>query len=108
MPTIDYFEGRRSHIFHCTAKMCRQKTRGVRRFLDKGDAKSTSNMRKHAKKCFGNEMVVAADKLNLAADVRATMLGGVLNFQSITAAFERTGKGVVTFSHQQHTKTEAR
>jgi uncharacterized DUF497 family protein len=65
-------------------------------------------MRKHVKKCFSDEMVVAADKLNSAADVRATMLGGVLDSQSITAAFERTGKGVVTFSHRQHTKTEAR
>jgi hypothetical protein len=101
-------DGRRSHIFNCAAKMCRHKSRGVRRFLDKGDAKSTSNMRKHTKKCWGEEMVAAADKLHFAADVRATMLDGVLNPESITAAFERKGKGRVTFSHRKHTKPEAR
>ena len=76
--------------------------------MDKGDAKSTSNMRKHAKKCWGEDIVATADKARNADEVRATTVKGALNPQSITAAFERRGKGKVTYSHRQHTKTEAR
>jgi hypothetical protein len=76
--------------------------------LDKGDAKSTSNMRKHAKKCWGDDVVASADKAANASEVRNTTVKGSLDPQSITAAFERKGKGKVTYSHRQHTKTEAR
>jgi hypothetical protein len=88
--------------------VCKHKSRGVRRFLDKGDAKSTSNLRKHAKKCWGDEVVTCADKAKDASEVRATTIKGTLNPQSIAAAFERKGKGKVTYSHRQHTRTEAR
>jgi ribosome maturation protein Sdo1 len=82
--------------------------RGVRRFLDTGDAKSTSNMRKHAKKCWSANVVAAADKANNANEVQLTTVKGLLDPQSITATFEWKGKGKVTFSHRQHTKTESR
>ena len=76
--------------------------------MDKGDAKSTSNMRKHAKKCWGDEVVASVDKAKNAHEVHATTIKGALDPQSITAAFERKGKGKVKYSHRQHTKTEAR
>lgn len=88
--------------------MCKHKSRGVRRYLDKSDAKSTGNMRKHARKCWGDETVASADKAKSANEVRVTTVKGSLDSQSITAAFERKGKDKVTFSHRQHTKTEAR
>jgi len=87
---------------------CKAKARGVQRFLDTGDAKSTGNMQKHARKCWGNKMVAAADKANNANYVCATTVKGALNPQSIMAVIERKGKGKVTYSHQQHSKTEAR
>jgi hypothetical protein len=68
------------------------KSRRVRRFLDKGDAKS----------------ITSADKVDNAAKVRRTTVQGALNLQLITAAFERKGKGKVTYSHCQHMKTETR
>jgi hypothetical protein len=37
-----------------------------------------------------------------------TTIKGTLNPQSIAAAFERKGKGKVTYSHWQHMRTEAR
>ena len=80
----------------------------MRRFLDKGDAKSTGNMRKHARKCWGNDVVLSADKAQNADEVRATTVSGILNPTSIMAAFERKGKGKVTYSHRQHTRTELR
>ena len=105
-PLIEYVEGRRCHAFQCLAKNCKQKSRTVRRYLDTGDAKSTGNMRKHAKKCWGDEVVAAADKAKTAKEVRDTTIKGYLDPQSITAAFERKGKGKVTYSYRQHTKTE--
>jgi hypothetical protein len=58
-------------------------------------------MRKHAKKCWGAETVELADKAKNAAEVRVTAVKGILDPQSITVAFERKGKGKVTFSHRQ-------
>jgi hypothetical protein len=106
MPLIEYVDGRRCHAFQCLAKHCKQKSRSIRRYLDTGDAKSTGNLRKHAKKCWGDEIVALADKAKTAKDVRKTTVKGTLNPQSITAAFERNGKGKVTYSYRQHTKAE--
>ena len=60
----------------------------MRRYLDTSDAKSTGNMRKHARKCWGDETVASADSANNANEVRTTTVKGVLDPQSITAAFE--------------------
>ena len=76
--------------------------------MDKGDAKSTSNMRKLAKKCWGDEVVASVDKAKNAHEVCATTVKGALDPQLITATFERKGKGKVKYSHRQHTKTKAR
>ncbi|KAJ3487515.1 hypothetical protein NLJ89_g11705 [Agrocybe chaxingu] len=102
-PDIGYEKGRRYHEFRCAAKGCKK---GVRRFLDKSDAKSTSNMQKHAKSCWGTETVEIADE---AANLNeARKMVGSLKDGSITAAFERKGKGCVTYSHRQHTKAETK
>ncbi|KDR67834.1 hypothetical protein GALMADRAFT_79372 [Galerina marginata CBS 339.88] len=107
-PAIEYVKGRCVHVFECAAKPC--KGRGgcyVRRYLDTGDAKSTGNLRKHAKVCWGEDAVAAADDTK---DVRAAReaLGLMKNAnRSITAVFKRIGKDKITYSHRQHTKTEA-
>jgi hypothetical protein len=62
--------------------------RGVRRYLDKGDANSTSNMHKHVKRCWGAEVIVSADNAKNTNDVRDTTIKGILDPQLITAAFE--------------------
>jgi len=107
-PLVEHVEGRRCHAFQCLAKHCKQKSRSVRRYLDTSDAKSTGNLRKHAKKCWGTEIVATADKAKTTKEVRDTTVKGYLDPQSITAAFERKGKGKVTYSYRQHTKTEAK
>jgi hypothetical protein len=53
-------------------------------------------------------MIESADKANNANEVQATTVRGILNPELITAAFERTGKGKVMYSHSQHTTTESR
>jgi hypothetical protein len=109
-PSIVYINDRRVHEFECAATHCKGKGNGriVRRYLDTGDAKSTSNLRKHAKICWGDDAVAAADStrnVQAAREVLAKMKPGN---SSITQAFERAAKGTVTYSHRQHTTTEAR
>ncbi|KAG1830668.1 hypothetical protein DFJ58DRAFT_719620 [Suillus subalutaceus] len=100
---IGYHEGRRFHEFKCAATSCKK---GVRRYLDKKDAKLTSNMQKHAKICWGEETVKLADETKNAQEAR-TIISGAKD-GSITASFERTGKGKVTYLHRQHTRTETK
>jgi hypothetical protein len=81
----------------------------VRRYLDTSDAKSTSNLRKHAKICWGEETVVAADQTRDVETAREALRK--LKDGSITEAFERVAKGKpgrITYSHRQHTTTESR
>ena len=108
-PSIEYINTRRVHVFECASKGCKGRGNGcyVRRYLDTTDAKSTSNLRKHAKMCWTNDVVALADK---SKDVKAAQvaLADLKNDGSITAIFERLAKSKVTYSHRQHTKTEAR
>lgn len=111
-PSIEYINSWRVHVFECTAKGCKGRGNGryVRRYLDTSDSKSTSNLRKHAKTCWTDDVVAlaVADKTK---DVKAAWeaLADLKNVDvSITAAFERIAKSKVTYSHRQHTKTEAR
>ena len=106
-PAIVYVEGRTVHIFECAASHCKCKTRFIRRYIDTGDISSTSNLRRHAIRCWGDEAVSAADKTSNAKVAREAISNKEPN-GSITAAFERVGKGKVTYSNRQHTKAEAR
>jgi hypothetical protein len=62
-PAIEIVEGCRCHEFICAAPHCKGKgvnPRIVRRFLDKADRGSTSNLHKHAKIFWGVENVSKA------------------------------------------------
>ena len=81
--------------------------RFVCRFLDSKDAKSMSNLQRHAKGCWGADAVESSKGVNVEA-AREIIGRGKLRDGSITTVFERIGKGKMTFSHCQHTTTEAR
>ena len=108
-PQIEYKDGRRAHVFECGAGRCKgRNSRYVYRFLDKGDANSTSNLLRHAKICWGAEVV---DVATATRDLEAAreVLGKIkLRDGSILAEFQCIGKGKVTYRHTQHTMTEAR
>lgn len=105
-PTIGYENKRRYHAFKCLNRGCKHT---IRRYLDGKDATSTGNMYRHAVTCFGAEAVDSAKALGTADAARAQRHGGAGSASgTITAAFERTGRGKVTYSHKQHSKTEAR
>src|SRR6202453_5486108 len=58
---VEYVEGRKAHVFECEATHCRCKSKYVRRFLYTSDTSSTSNLHRHAKICWGDVVVGAAD-----------------------------------------------
>ena len=106
---MEYIKDRRVHVFECAAGRCRGKNgRDVRRFLDTADAKSTSGLRRHAKKCWGEDAVEAADGTQDLDSARLVLAKTKLRDGSITAQFERIGKTKITYSHRQHTTTQAR
>ena len=72
VPIIEFVDGHYCHTFQCTAPECKHKVRGVHWFLNKGDVKSTSNMRKHVKKCGGDMVVASVDSMKNAMEVWAT------------------------------------
>ncbi|KAG2342366.1 hypothetical protein BDR05DRAFT_976514 [Suillus weaverae] len=104
IPSIEYTDGCCSHVFKCMAKGCKQH---VCCYLDTGDARSTGNMAKHAKTCWGEAAYQAAQGSGTAKSAHETVVRSILQTGSITSAFERKGKGKVTYSHRQHSKTEA-
>ena len=108
IPTIQYIQNRKAHVFECAARQCLGRTRFIRRYLDTSDAKSTGNMRRHARICWGSEAVDAADGTRDIKVARGALRNMRTTNGSITAAFHRVARGRVVYSHRQHTKTEAR
>jgi len=73
------------------------------------DSRSTSNLQRHAKTCWGDEAVDAADATKNRSVMEAALK--ILNTKkngSIMAAFEQVPKGTPLYSTRQHTKIEAR
>ncbi|KAH9918531.1 uncharacterized protein BXZ73DRAFT_52866 [Epithele typhae] len=107
IPKIADIDGRRVHVFECMAKGCIKKA--VNRYIDKGDATSTGNMTRHAKNCFGEDAVKRVVKATMTpGEVRQRFGKNALESGDVTSFFERKGKGPVTYSHRQHTRTETR
>ena len=102
---VRYENGRKYHQFHCDGKNCSHK---VRRYLDKKDFTSTSNLRKHAVSCWGEDAVKIAMSAKNADEAREKYLKGLKLNGTITAAFERQGKEKVTYSHTAHTPMQTR
>lgn len=111
-PLLEYIgdDKRLSYTFVCNAPHCKNSTRHVRRYQDKKDAGSTGNMRKHAVRCWGKEVVDEADKAKDANAVRklAKDVSGRLDPKTIMGSFKRSGKGKISYSYRQHTRTETR
>src|SRR6266545_6998565 len=105
---ITYVDDCKAHVFECGASNCRSKTKFIRRYLYTGDAGSTSNLRRHAKICWGEEAVAAADSTRDVHTAREALGKMKLVDSSITAAFKHASKAKVSYSHHQHNTTETR
>lgn len=62
----------------------------------------------HAINCWGRENVENSENASNIETAREALKGAELRDGSITAVFERTGKGKVSYSHRNHTKAETR
>ena len=106
-----YIDNRKCHEFTCNAKNCKGKgknPRVVRRFLDTKDKASTKTLRVHAISCWGRENVDNSDNASNIESAREALKGAELRDGSITAVFERTGKGKISYSHRNHTDEKTR
>ena len=102
--SINEVKGRRCHEFKCANRSCKYY---VRRFLDKSDAKSTSNLRRHAISCWGVEAVKMAEQAGDASSAKEKVVKSLLRTGSIMESFEIRGKNKVTYSNIPYTKTES-
>ncbi|KAH9916622.1 uncharacterized protein BXZ73DRAFT_2163, partial [Epithele typhae] len=108
IPKIVDVGGRRVHIFECGAKGCKCNKKFINRFLNTADATSTGNMFRHARVCWGEEAVNHTIKNRMTpGEVRQHFVKNASENGDITTFFERKGKGPVTYSHRQHTRTES-
>ncbi|KAF8325140.1 hypothetical protein F5887DRAFT_823745, partial [Amanita rubescens] len=89
------------HDFVCANKGCNKR---IRRYLDKGDAKATGNLGKHARRCWKSNVVDAAFDANGLKEAREVIAG--VRDGTITSHFERTGQGKETYSNVQLSKAE--
>lgn len=94
-----------AHVFKCAACGCKFTSR---RYLDTKDKSSTGNLVRHAKGCWGEECWAAAGACHTAEEARESVTNPYNQSGSITASFARKGKGKVTYSHKNHTKTETK
>jgi hypothetical protein len=113
-PKITVVKGRRSHEFICSAVVCKgngSDRRVVRRFLDTADKGSTSNMRKHAKHCWGDDIIKKADEAKdelTIENIRKSLAEATIQDGSIVACFDRKGKAKVKYMTRQYTYEESR
>lgn len=97
--------GRRAHVFACAKPSCKHT---VKRYVDTKD-RSTSNMKKHALACWGEEVLNRGIETGSAEEVRKVVSTDGLDSGRISMHFKRKKKqGTVTYSHMQHTREETR
>ncbi|TFY51890.1 hypothetical protein EVJ58_g10323, partial [Rhodofomes roseus] len=103
-PTIAYIDRRRVHVFRCANSGCKH---DVRRYLESKDATSTGNLRKHARKCWGEEALAAADRMSTASKAKDSV-EKYRRTQNLKIAFGAASKKTFKYSTVQHTPTETR
>ncbi|KAJ6543180.1 hypothetical protein B0H10DRAFT_1760714, partial [Mycena sp. CBHHK59/15] len=60
-PTLEFDHNDRPyHMFRCASTTCQFNSKGVKDFADTSDSTGTSNLEKHARKCFGEATVDTA------------------------------------------------
>lgn len=100
---------RRYHVFTCAGPACNHP---VRRYLDGPDATSTGNLRNHVRNCkaWGPDVLTAADNMKTKQQTLGSLqkLTGGMTQTSIALAFERKGKGKISYLTRMLTTNETR
>jgi hypothetical protein len=71
----------------------------VQRFLDTKDKALTKSLQAHAVQCWGLEILEKSEEAPNIVSARDALKKVDLRDGSITAVFERMGKGKATYSH---------
>ncbi|KAM6501699.1 hypothetical protein JOM56_001676, partial [Amanita muscaria] len=112
-PLIEYnSKGDRLHVFECNAPHCRAKGKNDRRVprnTATTDSMSTSNLKKHAIQCWGQEVVDAANEAKSVSQAREILKKKKADLcdGSLVIEFERMGKGKVQYSTWTPSKVES-
>ena len=97
--SVGYDEGCKYHFFKCASRKCKGKgQKGVRHYLDSKDRAATSNLKSHAVRCFGQDLVESA--------FEKTQPRG--RDGSIFTVFTRQGQQPIKISHRAHTTEGSR
>ena len=106
---IEYVGDRRCHVFHCAAQGCKA---SVRRFVVTKDKSSSANLYKHARSCWGVEVVEQAKEIGDVTRARNVLVAPRKLRDGNLTEFFSTGdnkKTVArTYSHRQMTRAEIR
>ncbi len=103
---IGYVENRRCLLFRCAARGCVAPP--LRRYLDKKDRASSGNLFKHARACWGEDVVDQARELGDATRVRTTLVANILRNGTITEYFAPLKKGAASYSNKPLTRIQTR
>jgi len=94
---------REAFVFVCMVPTCREK---LNVYTTTKDVGSTSNLQKHIKKCRGAHHLEEAKQVGKVSLVHAALAANIDG--SITAAFERSGKGKISYSTRPLSETQTR
>lgn len=96
-------------MFQCSTKNCTARDGHlVKRNINTQNATSTLNLKKHALKCWGEELVKAVMAVRSVHEAWAVLKEkGGLRDGSILAAFQKAGHEQVTYSNRALTNLES-
>ncbi|KAG6839135.1 hypothetical protein C0991_005489, partial [Blastosporella zonata] len=102
--------GKEFHVFECAAKDCKcTGGRLVKRNMNTANATSTSNLRQHALRCWGEDVVKAAMDVKSIHEAREVLKDKKnLKQSSIRVAFQVAGQKQVTYSDRLPTNLKTR
>ncbi|KAJ7728787.1 hypothetical protein B0H14DRAFT_2409936, partial [Mycena olivaceomarginata] len=104
---FDYRSGKRHHVFTCAARNCKHT---IARNQTTKDLNSTKNLCMHAKKCWGEENVLAAEKVKSLGEARKLLTeNSRVRNQQLTDIFKaHAAAGGESYSHVPWTNEQSR
>ncbi|PBK66582.1 hypothetical protein ARMSODRAFT_890327, partial [Armillaria solidipes] len=106
VPDIAYDDD--SHVYH--AFHCLNCPHKISRYPDMADAGSTGALQHHIQKCWGDEVLAAADAMNDLTKSHEVVDKELRKHKpkngSIVSMLKRFGSKVISYSTRAHTKTE--
>ena len=93
---VQHHNGHPCHFFPCAARKCKTSLEGVHHYQDTKDKSSTTNLKHHAIRCFGEDAVNHA--------LRGMDTG--FSSGSIFAVFSHQGQQPIHYTHKTHTTAE--